>query len=128
MKGFLFISLLLLINSCSPKKTIPCSITDPSLLGIITIEKTVPSQKNIAIMGKIYDKHSSEPIFGASVKFLDLENNKTIDSGITNEHGEFKRFLNARKFKIIITNIGYKQLEKIIEIPNHQSINLKIEL
>ena len=78
-------------------------------------------QKKVTVSGYVEDKKTGEKLFGVNV----YTNSKS--GNVTNEYGYFSFSLEEGKHIIYVSYLGYKTIEKEIEIKSNLKIDFKLE-
>jgi hypothetical protein len=74
------------------------------------------------IYGKVYDEGSHEPIVGA---ILELKGSSAGNS--TDSQGSYSIKTHGGRIELIVSYLGYKNFEKILEVSNDTLIDLQLE-
>jgi len=74
------------------------------------------------LSGYVEDKQSGEKLFGASILVKGTNTGTT-----TNFYGFFSLPLSQSETTIVISYVGYKQLEMMLDMQNGESVNIKLE-
>ncbi len=91
----------------------------------VLIQVNVLAQTNgeATLSGFVHDNGSGEELIGANVFFIDLEIGTT-----SNEYGFYSITAPTGKYKVRFSFVGYKTLEKEIDLTTSEKINIALNL
>ncbi len=101
---------------------IPFSMKYISFLFILLVVNTGFSQEKFTLSGTVNDNSSNETIIGANIIVKDLKQGAT-----TNEYGFYSLTLPKGKHTIIISYLGFKELQKEINLTANTKLNFSLE-
>jgi hypothetical protein len=92
------------------------------LVGLINFSLNAQTTKH-TISGTLKDKKTGETVIGGIVQILEL---KGIGAS-TNEYGFYSITLAEGKYTIIVASIGYKKINKQIDLTKNVTLNISLE-
>lgn len=101
---------------------IPFSMKYISFLFILLVVNTGFSQEKFTLSGTVNDNSSNETIIGANIIVKDLKQGTT-----TNEYGFYSLTLPKGKHTIIVSYLGFKDLQKEINLTANSKLNFSLE-
>src|SRR3989344_2489332 len=76
------------------------------------------SAQKYTLSGYVKDSSNSEAIIGATIYVKEIQNGVAA-----NDYGFFSISLPAGTYNVVIASLGYKELEKTIELTENKTIN-----
>jgi hypothetical protein len=98
------------------------SIWSTFVLLLLTIAASAQSSK-YTISGTIKDKNTGETVIGGIVQVLELKG----VGAITNEYGFYSITLAQGKYTIAVASMGYKKINKPIDLDKNTTFNIALE-
>ena len=78
----------------------------------------------VSVRGTVTDASTGESLIGAAVRVLELEGTGTT----TNGYGYFSLALPAGKYTLVVSYVGYKQWEQLVELQAGQLVKVALDL